>query len=319
MLKKFKLTPKKIVIAIVVIALLVIAGLTIPNFLSINNILKVMRTSSIVSIVSFGSAMVIIIKGIDLSVGGLIAVCAMVSGLLMTSGIPVAIAIIVGLIAGGLLGLFSGVMVEKLEVPAFITTLVIGQLANGLALVLNGGNSLSVTNESYDFLGNGKILGIPVSIFITIFFLLLSYFIMNKTKLGTHIYALGGNKQVVKNQGISTAKINYFVFAFSGICAAAAGILLSSQLNTVHPTQGGNYQLDAVAACVIGGINMAGGEGKVYNAIIGALIIGFLRNALNLIGLHPYYQNLIVGVLIISIVAYSMYQRRKKNEMSKRF
>ena len=319
MLKKLKLTPKKIVIAIVVIALLVIAGLTIPNFLSINNILKVMRTSSIVSIVSFGSAMVIIIKGIDLSVGGLIAVCAMVSGLLMTSGIPVAIAIIVGLIAGGLLGLFSGVMVEKLEVPAFITTLVIGQLANGLALVLNGGNSLSVTNESYDFLGNGKILGIPVSIFITIFFLLLSYFIMNKTKLGTHIYALGGNKQVVKNQGISTAKINYFVFAFSGICAAAAGILLSSQLNTVHPTQGGNYQLDAVAACVIGGINMAGGEGKVYNAIIGALIIGFLRNALNLIGLHPYYQNLIVGVLIISIVAYSMYQRRKKNEMSKRF
>lgn len=319
MLKKLNITPKKIIIGIVVIGLLVIASLTIPHFLSINNILKVMRTSSIVSIVSFGSAMVIIVKGIDLSVGGLIAMCAMISGLLMTSGIPVPIAIIVGLIAGGLLGLFSGIMVEKLEVPAFITTLVIGQLANGLALVLNGGDSLAVSNKSYDFLGNGKILGIPVSIFITLFFLFLSYFIMNKTKLGTHIYALGGNKQVVKNQGISTAKINYFVFAFSGICAAAAGILLSSQLNTVHPTQGGNYQLDAVAACVIGGINMAGGEGKVYNAVIGALIIGFLRNALNLIGLHPYYQNLIVGVLIISIVAYSMYQRRKKNETSKRF
>ena len=319
MLKKLKITPKKIIVAAIVVILLAIAGLTIPNFLSMRNILKVMRTSSIVSIVSFGSAMVIIVKGIDLSVGGLIAVCAMVSGLLMTSGIPVPIAILVGLIVGGLLGLFSGVMVEKLEVPAFITTLVIGQLANGLALVLNGGDSLSVTNKAYDFLGNGKIFGIPVSIFITLFFLLLSYFIMNKTKLGTHIYALGGNKQVVKNQGISTAKINYFVFAFSGICAAAAGILLSSQLNTVHPTQGGNYQLDAVAACVIGGINMAGGEGKVYNAVIGALIIGFLRNALNLIGLHPYYQNLIVGVLIISIVAYSMYQRRKKNETSKRF
>lgn len=319
MLKKIKLTSKKFIFGIVVIALLVIASLNIPHFLSIKNILKVMRTSSIVSIVSFGSAMVIIVKGIDLSVGGLIAVCAMVSGLLMTSGIPVPIAILIGLIVGGLLGLFSGVMVENLEVPAFITTLVIGQLANGLALVLNGGNSLAVPNKSYDFLGNGKILGIPVSIYITLFFLIISYFIMEKTKLGTHIYALGGNKQVVKNQGISTAKINYFVFAFSGVCAAAAGILLSSQLNTVHPTQGGNYQLDAVAACVIGGINMAGGEGKVYNAIIGALIIGFLRNALNLIGLHPYYQNLIVGVLIISIVAYSMYQRNKKNEISKKF
>ena len=319
MLKKIKLTSKKFIFGIVVIALLVIASLNIPHFLSIKNILKVMRTSSIVSIVSFGSAMVIIVKGIDLSVGGLIAVCAMVSGLLMTSGIPVPIAILIGLIVGGLLGLFSGVMVENLEVPAFITTLVIGQLANGLALVLNGGNSLAVPSKSYDFLGNGKILGIPVSIYITLFFLIISYFIMEKTKLGTHIYALGGNKQVVKNQGISTAKINYFVFAFSGVCAAAAGILLSSQLNTVHPTQGGNYQLDAVAACVIGGINMAGGEGKVYNAIIGALIIGFLRNALNLIGLHPYYQNLIVGVLIISIVAYSMYQRNKKNEISKKF
>ncbi len=319
MLKKLNLTPKKIIIGVIAIALFIVVGLSIPHFLSINNILKVMRTSSIVSIVSFGSAMVIIIKGIDLSVGGLIAVCAMVSGLLMGSGVPMVFAILAGLVTGALLGLFSGIMVEKLEVPAFITTLVIGQLANGLALVLNGGNSLAVSNKAYDFLGNGKILNIPISIFITIFFLLLSYFIMNKTKLGTHIYALGGNKQVVKNQGISTAKINYFVFAFSGICAAAAGILLSAQLNTVHPTQGGNYQLDAVAACVIGGINMAGGEGKVYNAVIGALIIGFLRNALNLIGLHPYYQNLIVGVLIIAIVAYSMYQRRKKNETSKRF
>ena len=125
--------------------------------------------------------------------------------------------------------------------------------------------------------------------------------------------------QVVRQQGISTAGINYFVFAFSGICASVAGILLSAQMNTVHPSQGGNYQLDAVAACVIGGVNMAGGEGKVYMALVGALVIGFLRNALNLIGLHPYYQNLIVGFIIITVVAVSIYNHNKKLKTARVF
>ena len=318
-MKKFKLTPGKIVLAVAIILAVVFVSIKIPRFLSLDNILNVLRQTSIVALVSFGSAMVIIIKGIDLSVGGLIACCAMVSGLMMKAGIPMVFAMLCGIVVGALMGLFSGFMVEKLEVPAFITTLVIGQVANGIALMLNGGNSLGGFSDAYVFIGNGKILGIPVSIFITAFFVILSYIIMNKTKLGTHIYALGGNAQVVKNQGISTAKINYFVFTFSGICAAVAGILLSAQMNTVHPAQGGNYQLDAVAACVIGGINMAGGEGKVYFALIGAMVIGFLRNALNLIGLHPYYQNLIVGVLIIAIVAFSMRERLKRIELSKVF
>ena len=318
-MKKFKLTPGKAALAVAVIAAVIFVSIKIPRFLSLDNILNVLRQTAIVAIVSFGSAMVIIIKGIDLSVGGLIACCAMVSGLMMKAGIPMVFAMLCGIVVGALMGLFSGFMVEKLEVPAFITTLVIGQVANGIALMLNGGNSLGGFSDAYVFIGNGKILGIPVSIFITAFFVILSYIIMNKTKLGTHIYALGGNAQVVKNQGISTAKINYFVFTFSGICASVAGILLSAQMNTVHPAQGGNYQLDAVAACVIGGVNMAGGEGKVYFALIGAMVIGFLRNALNLIGLHPYYQNLIVGVLIIAIVAFSMRERLKRIELSKVF
>lgn len=298
-------------ISLAVIAFL-IGGSFIPNYLSLANILNVVRQSSIVSLVSYGMAMVIIVKGIDLSVGGLIAFCAMVSGLLMNSGLPLVWAILAGIVAGGLMGLFSGVMVEKLEVPAFITTLVVGQVATGFALMLGGGNSLGGFSDAYVFIGNGKFLGIPISNYITIVFVILSTIIMERTRLGTHIYALGGNKQVVRQQGISTAKINYFVFTFSGICAAVAGILLSAQMNTVHPSQGGNYQLDAVAACVIGGVNMAGGEGKVYMALVGALIIGFLRNALNLLSLHPYYQNLIIGSLIIVIVAVSMHNHNKK-------
>ena len=318
-MRRGKFKPYKVVLPVIVVLLLIVAGIKIPRFLSVDNILNVIRQTSIVSLVSYGSAMVIIAKGIDLSVGGLIACCAMISGLMMKAGIPIIIAIAAGIAAGALMGLFSGFMVEKLEVPAFITTLVIGQVANGFALMLNGGNSLGGFSDAYVFIGNGRFLGIPISIYITAFFVVLSYIIMNRSRLGIHIYALGGNKIVVKNQGISTAKINYFVFMYSGICAAVAGILLSAQMNTVHPAQGGTYQLDAVAACVIGGVNMAGGEGKVYYALLGALIIGFLRNALNMIGLHPYYQNLIVGVLIISIVAVSMHNHHKKLEAAKVF
>lgn len=301
------------------VALFLLVGSRIPNYLSLDNILNVVRQSSIVSLVSYGMAMVIIIKGIDLSVGGLIAFCAMVSGLLMNAGIPMLLAILAGILVGALMGLFSGIMVEKLEVPAFITTLVVGQVTTGFALMLGGGNSLGGFSDEYVFIGNGKLLGIPISNYITVAFVILASVIMGRTRLGTHIYALGGNEQVVRQQGISTAKINYFVFTFSGICAAVAGILLSAQMNTVHPSQGGNYQLDAVAACVIGGVNMAGGEGKVYMALVGALVIGFLRNALNLLGLHPYFQNLIVGTIIIVIVAATMYSYNKKMKESKIF
>lgn len=302
-----------------IVAVLWIVGSQIPNFLSLNNIFNVIRQSSIISLVAYGMTMVIIVKGIDLSVGGVIACCAMISGLMMKSGLPVWLSIVTGLVSGALMGLFNGVMVEKLSVPAFVSTLVVGQVATGMALMLNGGGSLGGFPSKYVFIGNGTILGMPVSNYITFIMCIISTIIMGRTKLGTYIYAYGGNESVVRHQGISTAKINYFVFAFSGLCAAIAGILLSAQMNTVHPTQGGNYQLDAVASCVIGGVNMAGGEGKVYLSLLGALFIGFLRNALNLLGLHPFYQNLVIGFLIIVIVAVSIYSKNKKIEASKVF
>lgn len=315
---KLKISRKAVMILAAVV-LFIAVGLQIPNYLTVKNIFNVIRQSSIVSLVAYGMTMVIIVKGIDLSVGGIIASCAMISGLMMKNGIPIGICIAAGLLAGIIMGWFNGVMVEKLEVPAFITTLVVGQVANGIALMLNGGGSLGGFPDSYVFLGNGTLLGMPISNYITFAFCIISALIMGRTRLGTHIYALGGNDMVVKQQGISSAKINYFVFAFSGFCAATAGILLSAQMNTVHPTQGGNYQLDAVAACVIGGVSMAGGEGRVYLSLVGALLIGFLRNGLNLYGLHPFYQNLVIGFIIIIIVAISTFSRNRKIEAAKVF
>jgi ribose transport system permease protein len=304
---------------LIMAALFFTVGALVPNFLTLRNLLNVVRQSSIISLVAYGMTMVIIVKGIDLAIGGMMSCCAMISGLLMLQNWPVVPAVGVGLLVGIVMGAFNGMMVQKLEVPAFITTLVVGQVAGGIALVLNNGRSIGGFPAGYVFIGNGSFLGIPISNYITLVFVVFCTILMARTRIGIYIYALGGNDTVVKQQGISSARINYFVFAFSGFCAAVAGILLSAQLDTVHPTQGSNYQLDAVAACVIGGVNMAGGEGKIYMSLAGALIIGFLRNALNLLGMHPFYQNIIVGVIIILIVAVSINGRQRELERGRVF
>jgi ribose transport system permease protein len=296
----------KILIILLLLFLFLFLGSKIQGFLSFSNLMNVCRQTSIIAICACGMSMVIIIKGIDLSIPGVLSCCAMVNGLLLLNGWPILGAMVIALGCGTAMGVFNGLMVEKLEIPPFITTLVIGNIGGGLALILNAGKSIGGFPENYVFLGNGTLLGIPVSNFIMVLFVIATSILMGKTRLGTYIYALGGNETVVKQQGISTAKIYHFVFGFSGFCAAMAGILLSAQLDTVHPTQGEPYLMDAIAGCVIGGVNMLGGEGKAYYALIGALIIGFLRNVLNLLGVHPFYQNIFVGMIIIVIVGISI-------------
>ena len=209
------------------------------------------------------------------------------------------------------MGLFNGLMVSKLSVPAFITTLVVGQVSQGLALVMNGGRSIGAFPEHYVFLGNGLLFGIPISDYLMVAFLLLGLFIMERLPLGSHILALGGNEAVLRQEGLSVTRLQLFVFGFSGLCAGVAGLLLSAQLDTVHPIQGEAYQLDAIAACIIGGVDLAGGSGSVPMAVLGALVIGCLRNALNLLGVHPFMQNIFVGIIIVGIVFASGQLRRR--------
>ncbi|AYO31335.1 ABC transporter permease [Biomaibacter acetigenes] len=314
---KFEIRYKKYLLYILAILAFIIIGSLIPNFLQPRNLLNVMRQCSIIAICSIAMTMVIIIKGIDLSIGGQISLCAMINGLLLLQGVSLPIAIIVGLVVGTLMGMFNGLMVSKLEVPSFIATLAVGQVCYGFALLLNNGRSIGGFPEAYVFIGNGKLLGIPVSDYITLLLVMIGAFVMTRTPFGNHVYALGGNEVVVKQEGINTNRIKLMVFAISGFCAAAAGILLSSQLDTVHPMQGEPYQLDTIAACVIGGVNMMGGEGKIPLSLVGALIIGCARNALNLLGIHPFFQNIIVGTIIIIVVAVSIYSKNKKLEASK--
>ena len=310
---------QKLIVAVVGIALFLLGGSLVPNFLKPGNLLNVIRQSSVIAIAAVGMSQVIVIKGIDLSVGGNISFCGMVIGLLFTHGVSVPVAILVALVVGVLLGLISGSLVAYLNVPPFVSTLVIGQITQGAAYLFNNGNSIGNFPDAFKYIGNGTLLGIPISDFLMVVYIALGVIITLYLPIGTHIYGLGGNEQVLVNAGIRTDRIKLFVFMFSGFCAASAGVLLAAQLSTAHPTQGDNYQTDAIAACVIGGINMAGGEGKVLYTMVGALIIGSLRNVLNLLHVSVYMQTLIVGVVLISVVAFSMLMKARRDARTSQF
>ena len=234
-------------------------------------------------------------------------------------GFPVPIAILCALATGLAIGFFSGVLNAYLEVPAFIATLVVGQITQGAAYLFNNGRSFGGFPSAFVFIGNGTLLGIPISNYVMVLVVTTCVFITTRLPIGTRIYALGDNEQVLKNAGINVARIKLFVFSASGLCSAAAGILLTAQLDTAHPTQGEPYQLDAIAACIIGGVSMSGGEGKVLLSMVGALVIGSIRNILNLLSVHSFYQNILVGVIIIAVVAISMFTRLKKQRNTAQF
>ncbi len=303
---------RRIVVPVLGVATFAAVGLLIPHFLTAGNLLNVVRQSSIIGICSVGMTMVIVILGIDLSIAGLIALCPMVSGLLMLHGVPITASILTGIVTGIGLGLFNGVMVSKLDVPPFITTLVVGQVAQGLALIMNNGRSIGGFPAAYVNIGNGMLLGIPISDYLMVVMMGIGIVIMQFTPTGNRIYALGGNETVVRQEGINVDRLKLFVYAFCGFCAAVAGILLSAQLDTVHPIQGDPYQLDTIAACVIGGVSLAGGEGRVALAIVGTLVIGSVRNVLDLLGVHPFFQNVLVGAIIILVVFASGVSRQRR-------
>ena len=307
------------VIIVIAIGAFLIVGFTTPQFLTFDNIITVSRQSATIALCAMGMALALIAKEIDLSTGGIMAFCAMVSGTLMLRGTNWILAMMVGLLLGIVIGMLSGWLISKLEIPSFIATFVMGQIGFGFALVMGQGRSIGSMSSAYERLGNDSFLGIHYVTWIMLIFLVGITFLLKSTRMGKHIYALGGNEATVKLEGISTSKVKIFVFATSGFCAASAGILLSAQMNAVHPTQGSNYQLDAVAAAVIGGVSMLGGSGKAWMPVVGAFVIGFLRNALALRGMHPHFQNLVIGAAIIVVVGLSVYSRNKALAATKVF
>ena len=285
------------------LALVIILSFLSPYFLTIPNLLNVVRQVSIIAIVSFGMTMVILTGGIDLSVGSMLAFSgAVTAGMIVNSGLNVFLAILIGLAAGTALGLFNGIAVAKAKLPAFIVTLAMMTIARGFTLIYTNGRPISGFDETFRFFGAGYLGRIPVPVVIMVLLLFIIYVLLKKTPLGRYIYAIGGNEKATKLSGINTDKIKIAVYALNGFLAAVSGIILTSRLNSAQPMAGEGYELDAIAAVVLGGTSLSGGSGGVVGTIVGALIIAVLNNGLNLLNVSSFYQLVAKGAVILLAV-----------------
>jgi len=274
-----------------------------PYFLTIPNILNIIRQVSIIAVISFGMTMVILTGGIDLSVGSMLAFSgAVTAGMMVNSGLNVFLAILIGLAAGTALGLFNGIAVAKAKLPAFIVTLAMMTVARGFTLIYTNGRPISGFNETFRFFGAGYLGRIPIPVVIMFILLIVIYILLKKTPFGRYIYAIGGNETATKLSGINTDKIKIAVYGLNGFLAAVSGIILTSRLNSAQPMAGEGYELDAIAAVVLGGTSLSGGSGSVIGTIIGALIIAVLNNGLNLLNVSSFYQLVAKGAVILLAV-----------------
>lgn len=298
------------------VLLATVLGAISPEFRQISNLLNLLRQAAFNGLIAIGMTCVILSDGIDLSVGSVFALAAIICAKLLTNGVAAPLAILAALILGTLLGLVSGILVAKFRLQAFIATLITMTAYRGLAMILTDGKPISrlanaIESEGGAFLfkalGKGNLLiaetiKIPLPAIILVAFFALFFFILNKTTYGRRIYATGSNAVCAKLVGVDTVKIKMSVYAISGFLAALAGLMMISRVDSAQPTLGDGYELDAIAAVALGGTSMSGGRGKITGTIAGVLIIAVLNNGLNILGVTSYYQDVIKAIVILVAV-----------------
>lgn len=299
-----------------IIALLVLCiVLTIlsDKFLTLENGWNIARQISINVCISVGMTLVILTKGIDLSVGSILAFSGAIAAGLLKYGLEIPVfntyvgftvfgTIVIALIVGGGLGIFNGWMITKFKVPPFVATLAMLTIARGATMLWTGGFPITGLGDSFAFIGTGWFLGMPMPVWITAIIVVIAVVITNKTKFGRHIYAIGGNESAAKLSGININKVKIWVYAIAGILAAVGGIILTSRLDSAQPNAGMSYELDSIAAVVIGGTSLSGGRGSIMGTVQGALIIGVLNSGLVLLNVSPFWQQIIKGLVILLAV-----------------
>lgn len=299
-------------IVLVLVIICVILSVLSPVFLTIPNLTNVIRQISINGLLAIGMTFIILTGGIDLSVGSQVALTgALVAGFL-TAGWPIALAIVAGLLIGCLLGFVNGFIVAKGGIPPFIVTLGMLTAARGLTLIYTGGRPIYNLGASFRFFGAGYVLGIPVPVIILAIILFIAYLVSRYTIFGREVYAIGGNPEAAVYSGINKDKRLIQVYTLMGLLSAVTGIVLTSRLGSADPTAGNGFELDAIAAVVIGGTSMFGGEGSVVGTLVGALIIGVINNGLNLLSVSSYYQQVVKGVIVVGAVLMDGYARKRQ-------
>lgn len=284
--------------------LIIIVSILNPSFLSITNIFNVLRQVSISAIIAFGMTFVILTGGIDLSVGSTLALTGAIAASLLAGGMDPILTMGIALILGLILGAVNGVIITKGKVAPFIATLATMTIYRGLTLVFTEGRPISGLGDHYVFqlFGKGYFLGFPIPVVTMVIAFFILYFILQKTTFGRRVYAVGGNEEAAKLSGINTDRVKIAVYAITGFLAALSALILTSRLNSAQPTAGESYELDAIAAVVLGGTSLNGGKGWIFGTLIGALIIGVLNNGMNLIGVSSFWQQVVKGIVILLAV-----------------
>ncbi|GAB6100394.1 ABC transporter permease [Halanaerocella petrolearia] len=301
----------------ILIALLLLGAvisILTPKFLSTYNLLSVARQMSLVSIVAVGQTYIIITAGIDLSVGSVIGFTGIISTMLMSMGVPVWLAVILGMVSGGLIGYINGTLITKIDIPPFIVTLGMLSIARGLIMVLTKGMPISSVPEGFKFLGQGSLLGIPFPVIVMALIMILGHIFLNRTNIGRYIYAIGGNEEAAELSGLNVKKIKTLVYTITGFLAGVSGTIMASRLSSGQPNAGDGWELDVIAAVVIGGTSLMGGEGSILGTFLGAAIMAVLRNGLVLLNVSVYWQTIAIGSIVIGAVALDRIRNKSKSE-----
>lgn len=293
------------------VLLCIVITIVTPNFLSVSNITNVFTQVSVNAIIAIGMTFVILTGGIDLSVGSTLAISSAVGASIVKSTGNVFLAIIVAAVIGIAVGLINGLLVSKGKLQAFIVTLATMTIFRGATLVFTDGTPISKLPEAFVKIGNGKLGFMPIPVIITIIIAIIAVYALSQTRFGRYLYALGGNEDASRLSGINTDKIKTLVYVVSGFASAIAGVIITSRIGSASPNAGTGFELDAIAAVVIGGTSLAGGEGTITGTLIGALIIGVLNNGLNLMNVSPFYQSIVKGLVIL--IAVLLDKKSRKN------
>jgi ribose transport system permease protein len=296
-----------------------------PTFLLPDNLRNVANQISVIAIIAIGMTMVIITAGIDLSVGSLVALCAVLVAWIIgrlggqsASTSSMLVACITSMSMCALIGVFSGLMITRFRIPPFIATLAMMQVAAGLAYIISQGKPIYQIPESFVWLGRGTdpLLKIPVAVILMAFFYIITHVLMTRTTLGRYIYAIGGNAEAARLAGVRVSKIILFVYAVSGLMAGLGGVVMASQLRSGAPTYGLTYELYVIAAVVVGGTSLSGGEGRIPGTLIGAFVIAVIQNGMNLTNVESYTQKVVLGLVILGAVLLDQLKQRRFRMLS---
>ncbi len=300
------------------VMLLLVMSLSSDSFRSANNFINVARQVSINMIIACAMTLVLIVGGIDLSVGAVMAMAGMVSAYLSFYNYPFIICLLAGLLVGALAGLLNGVILANTKLPPFIVTYAMQSILRGLVFVVTGAGTIRLVSETYLDFGGSSIGFLPLPIIYMVVIIGISILLLSRTKFGRHIYAIGGNPKAAKYSGINLKKVTILIYVISGLCAGFAGMVLTSRNSSMQPSVGTGAEMDAIAAVVLGGTSMLGGRGAISGTILGAFIIGFINNGLNMLGMDSFYQYIAKGIVILIAVYMDDVKNRQLGKVNNR-